>query len=157
MERNHVRWNVVIHLLRALHENEGSVGGKSIFTSLGDGPAFILGVGDGAMVSGNGLQFDLDVSLHGSSHGVDEFLAVSVDVDFVLDVINILVGTNPSWSCSQMWEIFGVDIEVFVGWSHEVETLRWSLSGDGVVDSFVEVIMNDLSEIDDTSLLNLNF
>ena len=99
----------------------------------------------------------LDVSLHGSSHGVDEFLAVSVDVDFVLDVINILVGTDPSWSCSQMWEIFGVDIEVFVGWSHEVETLRWSLSGDGVVDGFVEVIMNDLSEIDDTSLLNLNF
>lgn len=99
----------------------------------------------------------MDVSLHGSTNGVDQFLAVSVDINFVLDVINILVGTNPSWSSSQMREIFSIDIKVFVGWSHEVETLRGSLSWDGVVDGFVEVVMNDLSKIDDTSFLNLNF
>jgi len=148
---------VVIHLLHTLHENEGSVGGKSIFSSLGDGPSLVLGVGDSAMVSRNCLQLDLDISLHGSTYGVDQFLAVSVDVDFVLDVIDILVGTDPSWSGSQVREIFSIDIEVFVGWSHEVETLGWSLSWDGVVDGFVEVIMNDLSEIDDAPFLNLNF
>lgn len=157
VKRNHVRRNVVVHLLHALHENEGSVGGESVLASLGDGPALILGVGNGTVVSRDGFQLDLDVSLHGSSDGVDELLAISVDVDLVLDVVDVLVGTDPGWSGSQVREVLSVDIEVFVRWSHEVEALRWSLSWDGVVDSLVKVVVNDLSEIDDTSFLNLNF
>ena len=50
MERDHIRRNVVVHLLHALHENEGSIGGQSVFSSLGDGPTLLVGVSNGAVI-----------------------------------------------------------------------------------------------------------
>jgi len=67
VKRNHVRWNVIVHLLHTLHENEGTVGGKSIFASFCDGPALVLGVGNCTVVRRNCFQLNLNVSLHGSS------------------------------------------------------------------------------------------
>lgn len=50
MERDHIRRNVVVHLLHALHENEGSIGGQSVFSSLGDSPTLLVGVSNGAVI-----------------------------------------------------------------------------------------------------------
>lgn len=55
---------MVVHLLHGFHEDEGTVGGKTVFASFGDGPTFFLGVSDGAVIGGDGFEFDLDVSLH---------------------------------------------------------------------------------------------
>ena len=51
VERNHVRWDVVVHLLHALHEDEGTIGGESVLSSFSDDPAFLWSVGNGAVVS----------------------------------------------------------------------------------------------------------
>jgi len=50
MEWDQIGWDMVIHLLHALHEDECTVGGESIFSSFSDGPSFFLGVGDGTVV-----------------------------------------------------------------------------------------------------------
>lgn len=82
------------------------------------------------MVGGNGLQLDLDVALHGSTKGVDELLSIGVNVDLVLDVVDVLVGTDPRGPGSEMWEVFLIDVVLLVGGSHEVERLRWNHGGD---------------------------
>lgn len=105
---------MVSGLLKGLQENVGSVGGLLVLTLFSDGPSLGVVVGDLAMVSGDGLQFDLNVSLHRSADRVDLFASViSIDVDLVLDVLNILFSTDPCWSCSEMWEIFGINIILF--------------------------------------------
>lgn len=88
---------------------------------------------------------------------MDELLSVRVDVDLVLDVVDILVGTNPGGPCSQMWEVFLVDIILLISGSHEIERLGRSHSGDGLVRSFVKVIVNNFAKIDNAALLDLNF
>ena len=47
---DHVRWDMVVHLLHALHENERSIGRESVLTSLSDGPALLLCVSDGTVI-----------------------------------------------------------------------------------------------------------
>jgi len=74
-----------------------------------------------------------------------------------LDVIDVLVGADPGWSGSQVWEVIGVDDELFVLWSHGVEVFRWLGSWDGVMSSLIEVIVDNLSKINDASFLDLNF
>jgi hypothetical protein len=64
------------------------------------------------VVCRHSLKLDLDVSLHGSAKGA-ALLAFSVDVDLVLDVLDILFSTDPCWSSSEMWEIFGINIILF--------------------------------------------
>jgi hypothetical protein len=105
---------VVSRLLKGLKENVGSVGGLLVLTLFSDGPSLGVVVRDLAMISGDGLQFDLNVSLHRSADRVDLFaLVVRKDVDLVLDVLNILFSTDPCWSSSEMWEIFGINIILF--------------------------------------------
>ena len=62
MDGDQVRGHVVSHLLKALQENVGSIGRESVLATLGDGPSVLLGVLDRAVVGGDGLQLDLDVS-----------------------------------------------------------------------------------------------
>jgi len=157
VERNHIGWDMVVHLLHALHEDEGTVGGESIFSSFSDDPAFLWSVSDSAVVSRDGLKFDLNVSLHGSSHRVNEFGAVSVNIDFVLDVVDVLISTDPGRSGSEMWEVFGVNVKIGVRWSHHVEVLRWGLCWWQVMDCLVKVIMDNLTEIHDATLKDLDF
>lgn len=56
-----------------------------------------------------------------------------------------------------MREIFGVNIVSLVSWSHAVVVLGRSLGRNRLVSCLIKMIMDDLSEIDDTSLLDLNF
>lgn len=154
---DHVRRNVVIHLLHTLHEDEGAVGREAILASLGDGPSLVTRVGNRAVVGGNSLQLDLDVALHGSTKGVDELLSIGVNVDFVLDVVDVLVGTDPRGPGSEMWEVLLIDVVLLVGGSHEVERLRWNHGGDGLVRGLVEMIVDDLAKINNATLLDLNF
>jgi len=147
---------VVSRLLEGLQEDVGSVGGLLVLTLLGDGPSLGVVVGDLTVVSGDGLQFDLDVSLHGPADRVDLFASVvSIDVDLVLDVLDTLFSADPGWSCSEMWEVLGVNI-ILLTLSEDVELItvwnRWGLR----VDKFVKMVVNDLAQVDNRSFLELD-
>lgn len=74
-----------------------------------------------------------------------ELGSISVNVDFILDVVYILVCTNPSRSGSQVRVILCVDVEVSVGGSHVVEILAWGHGWNSMVNYLVKVVMNDLA------------
>jgi hypothetical protein len=74
-----------------------------------------------------------------------------------LNVVDVLVSANPGWSGSQVRKVVGVDDEVFVFGSHCIEVLGWLSGWNSVMSCFVEVIVDNLSEVDNTPFLNLNF
>jgi len=101
------------------------------------------------------LELDLDVSLHGSAQGA-ALLSFSIDVDLVLDILNVLFGTDPGWAGSQVWEVFWVDlVRLLVAENVEGTAVRlgWLLQ----VNSLVEVVMDNFTEINQAALLDLDF
>ena len=50
------------------------------------------------MVGGHGLQLDLNVAFIGTTEMVSLLLTISVEVDLVLDVLDVLLGADPGGS-----------------------------------------------------------
>lgn len=156
VEGDHVRGHVVRHLLHALHEYEGAVGREAVLTTLSDGPALLLRERDGTVISRDSLQLDLNVTLHGATKRVHKLLVLGANVDLVLDVIDVLISTDPGGSSSQLRIVILIEIVGLVRRSHEVELVRGLLGGNLLVRGLVEVIVHDLAKIDYAALLDLN-
>jgi hypothetical protein len=100
------------------------------------------------MVSRHSLELNLNISFHRSTDRVESLASIRKNVDFVLDVLDSLFSTNPSWSSSQLRVIILLNI-VVLALLDDVEVVSligcWLFS----VDHFVKVIVNYLTEIDD--------
>ena len=77
-------------------------------------------------------------------------------MDFVLDVVLVLISTDPNWSGSNVWEVFVVDF-VFFLWSQDEEFIVCWSAWFSSMYGLVKVIVNNLSKINDRPFLNLNF
>ena len=145
----------------ALHEDEGTVGGQFLFSTLRDGPTLFLVVLDVAVVSGNSLQLDLDLSLHGSSNREVVGL-VGLKDDLFLDEVLILVGADPSWTRSQSWWVLSTIVNIFFHaviiscGSHDEEGRRWLRGWLACMGDFVEVVVDDLAQVNESVSLDLN-
>jgi len=77
-------------------------------------------------------------------------------VDFVLDVINILITTDPNWSSSDIWKVFWINFILFL-WSENIEVFIAFLGWLVMMNYFIKMVMNDLTKINNGSFLDLNF
>ena len=160
MKWDQVRWFVIGHLLVAFHKDKGSVRRKFIFTTLRNVPSLFLIVLDVAMISRDSLQLDLDLSLHRSSYREVVGL-VGLKDNFFLNEVLVLIRADPSWAGSQSWRILATvnvffNVVIISGWSHYIECRRWSLAWLSCVGNFVEVIVYDLTQVDEGVILDLN-
>lgn len=69
-------------------------------------------------------------------------------MNFVLNIFRIFISTNPNWSGSDVWNIILINFIIFIR-CQNVEFVTSLLSWLLVVTNFVEMVVNDLSEIDD--------
>jgi len=83
-------------------------------------------------------------------------LSISIDVNFVLDVINILITTDPNWSSSDIWKVFWINFILFL-WSENIEVFISFLGWLVMMNYFIKMVMNDLTKINNGSFLDLNF
>lgn len=157
VEGDHVGWLVVRHLLHGLHEHEGTVGGELALSFFRDVPSLFGGESDSAMVGRDGLELDANVSLSGSSDREDFLLFVLVHVDFLQDVFLAFVRADPGWSGSEDWQVILIDVVLRRLWSHDHERVAWVNRWVDVVGNLVKVVVDNLSEIDEGSLLDLDF
>ena len=67
VQGNHVRRNMVIHLLHAFHKDECSIRRYSILSSFSDCPPFFLRICNCTVVSRYSFKLNLNVSFHWSS------------------------------------------------------------------------------------------
>ena len=77
-------------------------------------------------------------------------------MNFILNILNIFISTDPNWSGSNVWNIFGINFVIFI-WSQDIEFVTSLLTWRLVMDDFVEVVVNNFSKIHDRSFLDLNF
>jgi len=77
-------------------------------------------------------------------------------MNFILNILNIFISTDPNWSGSNVWNIFGINFVIFI-WSQDIEFVTSLLLWNLVMDDFVEVVVNNFSKIHDRSFLDLNF
>jgi hypothetical protein len=152
---------VVLHLLLALHEDEGSVRGDLVLSRLRDEPSLAAFVGDVAVVGRNGLELDLHLALHRATDREVWLLIKSLKDNLLLNKVLVLVRADPSGAGSESGRILLSFVGLFnhvvarVG-AHDVEG-GGRLLGRGLgVSNFIEVVVNDLSKIDQGVLLNLN-
>jgi hypothetical protein len=145
---------VIVNLGHALHEDECSVGRASVLAFLSDDPPVLRSVVDGAVVCGDSLQLDLDVSSDGSANSEVRLLLIMGDKDFILDHLLVLVTADPSWPGSQ----YSIFIERVVSCRSEDKEL---VAGRGIwlllVRCLVKVVMDYFAKINQSSLLELYF
>jgi len=130
----------------ALHEDEGTVRGKLVLSTLGDVPSLLLVVLDVAVVGRDSLELDLNLSLHGSSDG--EVVGLEgFKNNFLLDKVLVFIGADPGWASSEGRgiTILVLDGVVLGGWSHDEESWGWGLVGGSGMGDLVEVVVDDLS------------
>ena len=101
MERDKIGRHVVLGLLMGFQVDIRSVRRKLVLTLFSDGPSFFIVIGDSAMISGDGLQLDLYVSVDRFTYRMYlfgfVFIVFGTDIDPSLDVFTVLISTNPSW------------------------------------------------------------
>jgi hypothetical protein len=152
-------WGLVFgHLSVGLHKDESTVGGELVFSFFADGPALSIVVRDGAVVSGDSLEFDLDFAL-GRATNWEEMLAVSFKQDFLLNVVLGLITADPGGASTQCWGLLRsilLDSVIVVREEH-LEVLGGGNRGSLGVGDFVEVVVDNLTKVDEHILLNLNF
>jgi hypothetical protein len=159
LERDQIGGLVLNHLGVTLHEDEGSIGGKLVFALLSNAPSLFRGVRQVAMVGRHCLQLDLDLTLHGATNG-EVVLGKSFKNDFLLDKVLIFVAGDPSRAGAKSWGIRRVSLlnSVFgVGGAEDLESLTGLLGRGLLVSYLVEMVMNNLTEINESILLDLDF
>jgi hypothetical protein len=77
-------------------------------------------------------------------------------MNFILNIFNVFVSTDPDWSGSDVWNVFLVNFVLFV-WSQNVELVTSLFTWLLVVNNFIKVIVNNFSKINNGPFLNLNF
>lgn len=154
---NQTRWTPLINLLMALHEHEGTIAWDSTLAFFANGPTFFLSVLDLAVISTDGFHVQTDFTLSWSSDGLTHLLAISKDVDLVLNVVCALLGADPARSCSEIRKVLSIDAVIFVKGSHDVEILCWLMSWNVVMGKLIKVIVNHFSNVDDGAFLDLTF
>lgn len=153
MKGYHVGGFMVNHLAVRLHKNEGSVAAEFVFAFFTDSPTFFATVTYVAMVSRDGLELDLYLTLHRSAN-TEEILTVSFQDDFLLNQIFVFIWTDPGWACAKGRWIAGVVIATFnyvVIDSRGPEYLESGAWGDRwflFVRYLIKMIMNYFAEID---------
>ena len=108
------------------------------------------------MISRNSFQLYLNISFHRTTKWMNHFLSIGINIYFVLNVIDIFISTNPSRSCSQLRKIFSIQIEIKVWRSHLIKLIRWCDIRCLSVSNLIKMIMDNLSQINNTSFLDLN-
>jgi len=69
-------------------------------------------------------------------------------MNFILNIFNVFVSTDPNWSSPDIWEIVLINFVFFI-WSQNIEFITALLTWSLVVNNFVEVIVNNFSKIND--------
>lgn len=152
---------MVLHLLLALHENEGTVRGWLLFASLRDEPTLLLVVGNVAVVGRDSLKLDLDFALHGASDAEVVVAVDSLEDNLLLDKILVLVAADPGWASTESGRVLLIlvrllnDIVVGVG-AHDVKAVVGLVRWLNLVCHLIEVVVDDLTEVNESVLLNLN-
>lgn len=152
---------MVVHLLLALHENEGTVRGRLLLSGLRDEPTLLLVVSDVAVVGRDSLKLNLNLTFHGTA---DAEVVVTVDGlkdDLLLDEVLVLIRADPGGAGTESRRILLTfvrlldNIVVGVG-AHDVEGVVSLGRRLSLVCNLIEVVVNDLTEIDESILLDLN-
>ncbi len=97
---------MIIDLVHALHEDECPIGRAPVLALLRDDPPILRSVVDGAVVSRDCLQLDLDVPPDRPPYGEMRLFVIMVDEYLILDHILVLITADPSGPCSQIGLIF---------------------------------------------------
>ena len=108
------------------------------------------------MISRDGLELDLNVAFHRTTKRVRLLLTISVQVDFVLNILDVLFGADPSGSSAQVREIISINIEHALVTQH-VEALVVLVVRRLLMNRLVKVVVHDFAEVDERAFLNLNF
>jgi len=116
VEGDHVWGFMANHLAVWLHENKGTVAAKLVFAFFTYSPTFFTAVAQVAVVSRDGLELDLYLTLHRSAN-TKEVLTVGFQDDFLLDQIFVFIWTDPGWACAKGGWIARV---VFATFNHVV-------------------------------------
>ena len=116
VEGDHVGGFMANHLAVRLHKNEGAITAKLVFAFFTNSPTFFAAIAQVAVVSRDGLELDLYLTLHRSAN-TEEVLTVGFQDDFLLNQIFIFIWTDPGWAGAKGGWIAGV---VFATFNHIV-------------------------------------
>ena len=152
-EGNEVRGLMILHLLVALHEHEGTVGREARFALLVNQPALVFCVLDLAVIGTDSLKLQLDVALVGSANIEASFLDCRLEKYLVLDHVTVLISRNPGRAGSKNGLI--ISLVVTVGPSHYNVLLIAQGNGLQLMGQLVDMVVHDLSKIDQGSLMEL--
>jgi hypothetical protein len=150
LEGDQVRGLVLHHLGMVLHEDESSIGGKFVLAFLSNAPSLFRGVRQVAVVGRHSLQFNLNFTLHGATNG-EVVLGKGLNNDFLPDKVLVFVSGDPGRAGAKSWGVRRVSLlnSVFgVRGLEDLESLTGLLGRGLLVSHFVEVVMNNLTEID---------
>ena len=80
-------------------EHESSIRRGFLLSTFGDSPSFVLIIVDLAVLSRNGLELELDVTLRRSTNSLSQAGYVSKyideDVNFILNPFSVFLGADP--------------------------------------------------------------
>ncbi len=144
---------MVLHLLVALHEDEGSIRGQTVFALLMDVPTLVLGVLNFAVVSRHSLELKFNVASVGAANAKLVLLGVSLEQDLILDHVTVLIGRYPCRACTEDRLI--ILLVVTLSASHNNELVIGAGLGVGLVSELVHVIVNDLAQVNKGTLMKL--
>jgi hypothetical protein len=144
---------MVLHLLVTLHEHEGTIGGETGFTLLVDQPALLFCVLNLAVISTDSFEFEFNITLVRSADVKASLLIGGFEEDLVLDHVAVLIGGDPGGAGSQYSLI--IDLIVTVRAFHDNEILIAMRGGLQLMGKFVDMIVNNFSQVNQGSLMQL--
>jgi hypothetical protein len=144
---------MILHLLVALHEHEGTIRRETRFSLLVNQPALVFGVFDLAVIGTDSLKLQLNVALVRSANIEASFLECRLKKDLVLDHVAVLISRNPGRAGSKNSLI--ISLVVTVGASHDNILLIALSNGFQFMSQLVDMIVHDFSKVDQGSLMEL--